>query len=218
MKRSPGRPRIADEVKAEVFAIRANAPRLSARKIADQLTPEGVASERTIRRWLEEFDKKKSPEFRDQFRQFYWPESMEKGLLPWEASRAGLDLLCEYQKRGWYRPLLAVVRAYSDVLNALPFERDDGHDREPVRWAIAHILAAVQLVPSRRKGESLREIETFLASRKTDLQIKVPKDVERIFRLVGHPDLPAKERPRTARERLTQSAEKIDEAGDNEPK
>ncbi len=213
MKRSPGRPRIAAEVKAEVFAIRANVPRLSARKIADQLEPRGVASERTIRRWLEEFDNKKSPEFRDQYRQFHWPESMESGLLPWEASRAGLDLLGEYQERGWHRPLLAVVLAYWGLRNALPLEQDDGYDREPVRWEIAHILAAVQLVPSRRKTENLREIEMFLAGRKRDFQIKAPKGVERIFQLVVHPDLPAKERLRAARERLPHPAEKINERG-----
>ena len=193
MKRSPGHRGISDEVKSEVFAIRANVPQLSSRKIADQLEPRGVASERTVRRWLEEFDKK-SPEFRDQYRQFHWPESMEIGLLPWEASRAGLDLLGEYQERGWHRPLIAVVRAYWGLQNALPFERDDGYDREPVRWEIAHILAAVQLVPSRRKTENLREIEMFLAGRKKDFQIKAPEGVERIFQLVVDPDLPARER------------------------
>ena len=188
MKR-PGRPRIADEVKAEVFAIRANIPRLSARKIADLLEPRGAASERTIRRWLDDFENKQSAKFRDQYRQFHWPESMETGLLPWEASRAGLDLLGEYQDRGWYRPLLAVVHAYWGISNALP---GDGNDRRETRWTIAHILAAVQLVPSRRTTEILREIETFLAAGgKGKFQITVPKELERTFQGVVHPDQPA---------------------------
>ena len=80
-----------------------------------------VPSERTIGRikaeeWgrLEEAD-------RAQYREFYWPESMEGGDLPWEASESALELLFFLDQLGFRpRPPLRFVTWFWRVSTAAP--------------------------------------------------------------------------------------------------
>lgn len=50
-------------------------------------------SERTVRRLYEEHQKLPNERVRREQALFLWPESMEAGLLPWEASSAALDFV-----------------------------------------------------------------------------------------------------------------------------
>src|SRR5437870_9072922 len=72
-----------------------NNERMTARAIARRLQaePDGqnAPSERTVSRLIEEFES--SQESKLPYKYFCWPGSMESGALPWEASRACLDLL-----------------------------------------------------------------------------------------------------------------------------
>src|SRR6266516_1132415 len=54
--------------------------------------PATVPDERTIRRTIREFAPL-AEAARVAYRWFHWPDSMNEGYLPWEASRACLDLM-----------------------------------------------------------------------------------------------------------------------------
>jgi hypothetical protein len=81
-----------------------------------------VPSQRTISRirkddWplIEEKD-------RARYRRFYWPESMQRGDLRWEASAAALELLREGERllsNAWQPPIKA-VRSFWYVTQAVP--------------------------------------------------------------------------------------------------
>ena len=73
------------EKEAEALEEGGNA---EARALADR-----VPSERTISRIRKEEWPLVKPEDRARYRRFYWPESMERRDLPWEASVAALELL-----------------------------------------------------------------------------------------------------------------------------
>ena len=64
----------------------------------DQVLANRVPSQRTISRIRKEEFPQLSKEGRARYRIFYWPESMERGDLPWEASAAALELLHEIDK------------------------------------------------------------------------------------------------------------------------
>jgi hypothetical protein len=59
-----------------------------------------VPSARTVSRIMKEFDPSPEEE-KAQYRHFYWPESMERGDLPWEASAAGLEILASLGHARW---------------------------------------------------------------------------------------------------------------------
>ena len=72
-----------------------NGQRMTIKKIAEALEEEGgvaAPSERTVRRLREEYLELPESE-RLKYRYFYWPESIEMGVLPWTASPAALELL-----------------------------------------------------------------------------------------------------------------------------
>jgi hypothetical protein len=58
------------------------------------------------------------PEVRIQYRYASWPEAMQDGLLPWEASRALLDLLGRYHAFG--PPTIPFARWFWRVTQAAP--------------------------------------------------------------------------------------------------
>ena len=82
---------------------------------------EKVPSERTIARIrLHEWDPATEVE-RAPYREFYWPESMERGDLPWEASSAALELLRNIDTAvPSSRPSIRFVRWFWHVSQAIP--------------------------------------------------------------------------------------------------
>lgn len=73
----------------------------------------------------------KSDEERALYRRFRWPESMEAGLLPWEANRVGLDLL---------RRSYETARRQEDAEWTAPEELES----EPEGVALADLARTVQ--------------------------------------------------------------------------
>ena len=85
--------------------------------------PTPVPSDRAIRRIMERF--KELPRAQQQpYTVFSWPESMESGALPWDASRVALDLLRDnYAIVGSQKsvnPLVREVRWLWRVTQAIP--------------------------------------------------------------------------------------------------
>jgi hypothetical protein len=90
-----------------------------------------VPSDRAIRRIMADF--KKAPESQQQsYRSFAWPESMEIGALPWEASRAVLDLMRLRSENNMVRPLVVEAQWFWRVTQAMP----DTPIEQRARWAI----------------------------------------------------------------------------------
>ena len=59
-------------------------------------------------------------EERAMYRRFHWPQSMERGDLPWDASAAALELLGLRHLRKHGRPSIRLVRWCSRVAQAIP--------------------------------------------------------------------------------------------------
>ena len=77
-----------------------------------------VPSARTINRIRDEW-KEIDPSERVQYQRFYWPESMQGGALPWEASTAALELLMFLDCNGVRtRPPIRLVKWYWIVTRA----------------------------------------------------------------------------------------------------
>ncbi len=86
-------PAIEKETRNRAEELAANHPDWSALAIQRRLKFENrKASPRTVSRWLTEF-RGRTEEEKFEYKVFSWPESMEKGFLPWEAARSLLDLL-----------------------------------------------------------------------------------------------------------------------------
>ena len=94
-------------------------------------------------------------EEKTRFRWFYWPESMEKGHLPWEASRPLLELLARTLARD-IRPSLEVCWWYWRLYQAVPDSPGDDIER------LARILADSE-GKTARYDIHLREVEGWLA-------------------------------------------------------
>lgn len=54
------------------------------------------------------------------YERFFWPQTMELNILPWDASAYALELVSEYQQRIGGRPLIRVVRWFHRVSLAAP--------------------------------------------------------------------------------------------------
>lgn len=91
-----------------------------ARRIKEEAERAGrgdYPSERTIRRLYDEHMEK--PEaVRRGAGAFHWPESMQSGLLPWEASHAALELLRLRQMEGRGRPLIREAKWFWRIRSA----------------------------------------------------------------------------------------------------
>src|SRR6266487_7027562 len=82
--------------------LAANNPRISYTAIARELEAEGgsgAPSPRTVERFAKKF-RSLPPQQQADYRYFSWPETMEQGLLPWEASRAALELAEHFRDHG----------------------------------------------------------------------------------------------------------------------
>ena len=80
-----------------------------------------IPSERTISRIRKEEWPRVEEEDRAQYRRFCWPESMERGDLPWEASAAALELLFTLEGEGlWGRPSIRQTKRFWQVTLAAP--------------------------------------------------------------------------------------------------
>jgi hypothetical protein len=82
------------------------------RALEQQAQKEGrkdYPSERTVRR-LYEAHRAQPEAIRKEASLFRWPQAMLNGSLPWEASRASLDLLRYYTEKCWGRPTIRSVR------------------------------------------------------------------------------------------------------------
>ena len=124
------RPRIKPYWIDRIRILVANKPAMSGMEIRRKLInetrlgqeeppPTPVPSDRAIRRVMSEF-KSAPKEERLPYVRFAWPESMELGALPWEASRAALDLLRACDEAGLGVPLIKEVLWFWRVTQAVP--------------------------------------------------------------------------------------------------
>jgi hypothetical protein len=79
--------------------------------------PTELPSDRAIRRAVQEFDEKEESEKLRQ-RYFSWPSSMDIGAVPWEGTRACLDLLAEFTARGKQPPTNLMTERFWRVTQA----------------------------------------------------------------------------------------------------
>jgi hypothetical protein len=117
-----------------------------------------LPSVRTIERIRVEW-KPKTQEEKAPYRSFYWPESMERGDLPWEASESALELLGLFdKKRGGLRvrPPVRFVKWFWRVSQAAPGAGSAGR-----------VMAAVVLASNEVSETpiSLRAVEGYIAYR-----------------------------------------------------
>lgn len=112
-----------------IKSTKANNPKWGAKRIERQLLAEGerwgrtgVPSDRTVGRILKRVWEGLSEEERAPYRSFYWPESMERGDLPWEASESALELLSYFDSGGKLRarPPIRFVKWFWRVSQAGP--------------------------------------------------------------------------------------------------
>ena len=107
-----GRPRTSDSwrerIKIAYAAAETTGGNSSAAAIARELEDLGrpdCPSRRTIQRIIEDF-KRLPDDARREYSVFRWPQSMEQGALPWEASRSLLDLQLDLlTHRAWDGPI-----------------------------------------------------------------------------------------------------------------
>ena len=87
------REKINEEWRLSACELKQNYPRMSAAAITRKLELEGAEfSERTVSRWLRDL-KNAGPATQVQYQYVSWPGSFGGTDLPWEASRAVLDLM-----------------------------------------------------------------------------------------------------------------------------
>ncbi len=107
------RPKISDDLVESIWGLLENDPRATAGKILHTLgrwaERQGIKialpSERSIAR-IKRGYVGKDPEERRLYRWVSWPEDMLSGELPWESSRAVLDLLSYFRECGYQKPTI----------------------------------------------------------------------------------------------------------------
>ena len=129
-----------------------------------------VPSPRTISRVRDEWRAMEQSE-RVQYQQFFWPESMQGGALPWEASSAGLELLLFLDSNGvrerppirlvmWY---WRVIQASRDMSRAQSFSiaaeltRQEGNGQAPGNPGAEWLMAYNQIGRSEDDDDPLAE-------------------------------------------------------------
>ncbi len=129
-----------------------------------------VPSPRTISRVRDEWRAMEQSE-RVQYQQFFWPESMQSGALPWEASSAGLELLMWLDSNGvrerppirlvmWY---WRVIQASRDMSRAQSFSiaaeltRQEGNGQAPGNPGAEWLMAYNQIGRSEDDDDPLAE-------------------------------------------------------------
>lgn len=159
--------KIAPEWIEATLVLHENNRGLSAEAIANRFkefadkhpSPPGRPSARTIRRLLDEHQNQRDRTTED-YRFVSWPESFERGDLPWEAARPMLDLLRYYRERGFGRPHGRVAKWYWRLCFAYPDSPDT--DALPARETLARSLAGLEIAGGKYTDEGYRVIEQFL--------------------------------------------------------
>ena len=129
-----------------------------------------VPSPRTISRVRDEWRAMEQSE-RVQYQQFFWPETMQGGALPWEASSAALELLMFLDSNGvrerppirlvmWY---WRVIQASRDMSRAQSFSiaaeltRQEGNGQAPGNPGAEWLMAYNQIGRSEDDDDPLAE-------------------------------------------------------------
>ena len=81
--------------------------------------PSAAPTLRTVQRWQTEFNRLADDQ-RDAYRFVRWPESFESDTLPWEASRAVLELLRLHVEWNWDPPTVRKARWFIRLFQAAP--------------------------------------------------------------------------------------------------
>ncbi len=137
-------------------SVKASQPSWGAGRICRELERQAESGNRTdapSERWVGEFLRRKLPQDLTEYRLLYWPESMERRDLPWEASAAALELLVS--RRGSGRPSIRLAKWLWRVTLAAP-----GCSLEE-RYNCAAWLSAREVLGD-RPIEGLRGIEWYL--------------------------------------------------------
>jgi len=151
----------------QIHVLAANHPRMSGVEIRrklhnDQKTrkdghpPTPVPSDRSIRRIMEKFNNNSATQ-RQPYRYFSWPESMENGLVPWEAGRVILDLMRFRIDAHMLPPILAEAQWFWRVTQAMP----DAPIEQRAKAAAA--LAMMALSEHQPQTENLNVLQWKLA-------------------------------------------------------
>ena len=114
-----------------------------------------------------------------EYRLFYWPESMESGDLPWEASGAGLRCLELFELTHDWRPTVRLVRWFWKIVIATPGAP------EGVQWMIANRLAVADAWGI-LAGGGYRAMEGYLKSKPWESDDKEAK----YRKAVGNGEIP----------------------------
>jgi hypothetical protein len=149
-----------------IRVLLANNPRISGVEIRRKLTndqkikkeddaPTPVPSDRAIRRIMTQFKGAPKSE-RQSYRYFSWPESMEAGILPWEAARVVLDLMRFRTEAHMEPPLVLEAQWFWRVTLAIP----DAPIETRVKAAAALVMLAMSDQP---KSENLKVLQWRLA-------------------------------------------------------
>lgn len=163
-----------DWIKVNVLSVKSNHENWGAPRIYKELSQEAARggyelpiSESTVTRILRNDWVKLPEEKRWQYRHFYWPESMERGYLPWEASAAALELLgYSLSLNPRMRPSIRMVKWYWRITTATPgmpaFSKS--WTEEPCRELFARLLSVWESeVLGQAPEEEIRKLERRLA-------------------------------------------------------
>lgn len=106
-----------------------NYPKIGALEIADALRkPQsledaknaGVIAEPPSSRTVGRYRSELTPDLARPYREFCWPDAMDEGLIPWEASRACLDLVAHLKAQGEPPPEVWVMERFWRITQAAP--------------------------------------------------------------------------------------------------
>jgi len=147
------RPRIPLEVQNRIRALRAE--KLSVPEIAERISEEGDfdVSERTVRRYVEEFDRLSAEEQRE-YSLVRWPENL--GDLPWEAATSILELLRVMNETGAGRPTVRIARWCWRVWQAAP------DIPRPTLVSLGGLLATLEQVERFLPGQDAKRVREGL--------------------------------------------------------
>ena len=155
--------------------------------------PQGIGdppSTATVRRILVRRWDGMTDEDRTMYRRFHWPQSMERGALPWDASAAALELLGLRHLWAHGRPSIRLVRWYWRVAQAAPglppftgTEPDmPGHFQiaahlaawESVKDVPQHHRDAVEMYLAYRSWRSLHDYSYYIDALGSGLVYEIP--------------------------------------------
>ncbi|GEM_PF-6591716 len=155
-------------------------------------------SDRAISRFLKDWELPENDSEREQYRLFSWPQSMESGFLPWEASRTMLDLLDFLRRKGvseqplnrnalW---LWHVTIAAADLPLDRPIIEEVGEvsaDRNLYeicfkgRWEIACYLATLEVQDMISNRQNTEPVEAYFAYAPWRSRVNAERYLEAIF-------------------------------------